>query len=436
MGRVGTARVNLALVAVVLLGPSAQSAEGPEDSSNEGVCPSRLHGPADVLRCALANHPYLVRERSRLKQGERLLDIASQVPNPELEARLEHMDSSGTSSISADVTLLQPFELGGKRDARGLKARAEKMTLASDAVAVQDQVALDTVLDLYRLRQLQEEDDQIKEALKTFERVSRQYRARGHLSPEQEVSLTVFRMAASDYRIRENLLEAEVHERRRSLEFATGRPFEVQAKLLPSDRTRWPELKESNDGAQATEMLRAKAALALAGADVELAQAGGWPDLKLGPAFSNSGSGVNHQRTLGVMLNVPLPLFNVNGGQKAYSRVGVEMAARHYEAVQGRVVRERANFLERYRKAVASLANAAIDPHKEHAKVESYMERGIVPSGLVVESHRQFLEFLRSRHQQELAALEALWRVYAIDGQTESNKFLEEGAVGPVEKGR
>lgn len=401
------------------------------------ACPAAFNAPVDVFRCALANHPYLVRERSRLKQGEHLLDIASQVPNPELEARLEHMDTSGSSSISTDITLLQPLELGGKRGARGLKARAEKMTLASDAVAVQDQVALDTVLDLYRLRQLQEEDEQIKEALRTFERVARQYRARGRLSPEQEVSLAVFRMAASDYRIRENLLEAEVHERRRSLEFATGRPFEVEAKLLPSGRTRWPELSEATESAaQATEVLKAKAALASAGADVELAQAGGWPDLKLGPAFSNSGSGVNHQRTLGVMLNVPLPLFNVNGGQKAYSRVGVEMAARHYEAVQGRVVRERVNLVERYRRAVAALANAGIDPHKEHAKVESYMERGIVPSGLVVESHRQFLEFLRSRHQQELAALEALWRIYAIDGQTESNKFLEESALVSVEKGR
>ncbi|MBS1985382.1 MAG: TolC family protein [Bdellovibrionales bacterium] len=391
----------------------------------EPTCPTSYANAQDVFKCALANHPYLIRERSRLKQGEKLLDIASALPNPELEARIEHQDASGQSSVATDVTLLQPLELGGKRGARQLKAKADKMSLASEAVSVQEQVALQTITDLYRLRQLQEELERVQEALRTFDKVSRQYRERGRLTPEQQISLSVFRMAGSDYKIRESLLEAEIIERVRSLEFATGRKFEITAKLLPIYKTKWPEVIPAGDGKEGSEVLKAKAELTVAGAEVELADSDAWPDLRVGPAFSNSGEGANSQQTFGIMLSMPIPILNRNGGKKEHSRLGIEMAARNFEAVQSRVTKERANLVDRYRRAVDSLtrAGSGLNINQEHAKIESFMERGIVPSALVIESHRQLIDFMRSRHEQEIAALEALWKIYAIDGKIEEREI-------------
>ena len=391
----------------------------------EPSCPTSYASAQDVFKCALVNHPYLIRERSRLKQGDKLLDIASALPNPELEARIEHQDASGQSSVATDVTLLQPLELGGKRGARQLKAKADKMSLASEAVSVQEQVVLQTITDLYRLRQLQEEQERVQEALRTFDKVSRQYRERGRLTPEQQISLSVFRMAGSDYKIRESLLEAEIVERIRSLEFATGRKFDINAKLLPASKTKWPDISPSGDGKEGSEVLKAKAELTVAGAEVELADSEAWPDLRLGPAFSNSGQGTNSQQTFGIMLSMPLPILNRNNGKKEHSRLGIEMAARNFEAVQSRVAKERANLVDRYRRAVDSLTRAAtgLNINQEHAKIESFMERGIVPSALVIESHRQLIDFMRSRHEQEIAALEALWKVYSIDGNIEEREI-------------
>lgn len=381
-------------------------------------CAATFLTAQDIFRCAVTNHPYVARERARLKQGDQRLEIASTLPNPEIEARFDHEDTDGRSSLASDVVIRQPIELGGRRSARQLKARAERMSGAAEAVAVQERVTIQAVLDLYRLRQLFDERERVAEALRTFDRVARQYQRRGHLAPEQEVELAVFRMAASDYRIRESLVVSEIQSRVRSLEFATGRELDVTPKLVPAPRATWPDLNTKADVTSFSEVLKAKSDLTEAGAEVDLASADAWPSLALGPTFTRSGSA---DSSFGVAVNLTLPLFDRATGRRNFARLGVEMAGRNFDAVRTRVVNERANLIDQYRRAVESLTSVGnIDPLREHAKIEGFMERGIISSALVIESHRQLIEFLRSRHEQEIAALEALWHVYAIDGTIEA----------------
>jgi len=86
--------------------------------------------------------------------------------------------------------------------------------------------------------------------------------------------------------------------------------------------------------------------------------------------------------------------------------------------VRLRLRSERERERARYEKAVAALR--ALGGRKalrdKHEQVEDFFERGLISSSLVIEAHRQMLDFTRSRHEHELAAVTALWRIRAIDG--------------------
>lgn len=387
-------------------------------TAKAGGCET-LKSSREIIGCVIESHPYIVREKSRLKQGNALGEIALEIPNPEFESRLSYSDNATLGSFSSEVAILQPFELGGKRSARELKAKADKLLLAAEAISVEEQVVMAALVDLHRLRQLGEEQARLDEALHTYERIVRQYRIRGRLTPEQEVSLSVFRIAISDLKMRKGLLAADVADRQLSLQFAVGKRIEFSDSLLPPGKIEWPAIEEvsGQNEVVGSEVLRSQAALALAGAELSLAQANAWPDLRLGPLFQASGQGAGRVSSLGVALAMPLPLFNRNAGLRTYSRAGIEMAGRSYEAVRANVNQRRASLVSRYRNSLEALRESDLQRlDREHARWDSLFERGVIPSALVIESHRQVLDFVRSHHQQQLVTLEALWGVYALDG--------------------
>jgi cobalt-zinc-cadmium efflux system outer membrane protein len=87
-------------------------------------------------------------------------------------------------------------------------------------------------------------------------------------------------------------------------------------------------------------------------------------------------------------------------------------------AIQARLQAERAAEKAKYEAAVATLKRATgrKELRSQHERVEDFFQRGLISSSLVIEAHRQMLEFARSRHEQELTAIRALWRIRAIDG--------------------
>jgi len=52
----------------------------------------------------------------------------------------------------------------------------------------------------------------------------------------------------------------------------------------------------------------------------------------------------------------------------------------------------------------------------EHQNIEDFFEKGLVTSTLVIETHRQLYDITRTRNEQELTGVDALWRLYILDG--------------------
>lgn len=389
----------------------------------ESPCPL-FATPQDVLACVLKNHPDILRAEAEAANLDAFDAFARQRPNPELDAEAVSNSEEDEPSLSAQASYLHTFELGGKRRRRQDRAKAQKDALLARTQKTRDEVALTTVLNLYRLRHLQTEFHAVEEAQHTFGTIIGQYKGRRQLSPEQQVGLNVFLLAQSDYTLRKSRLLQEQRALKQYFDLATGADFETVLKSLPAPKAAWPDLPTAPVLAGALRQ-EAQADLALAQADMALANSDARPDLKLGPvAGMESGRG-RENKILGGALSLPLPLYQRNQGARALAgndlrRAEVNLAQRDRElSAQWRT------WLDIYQNAVAALRDmpTLIQMEKKHQGMESLFERGLVESALVIEAHRQMTDFTESLNTQELRALEALWSLYTLQGRATEEKL-------------
>jgi cobalt-zinc-cadmium efflux system outer membrane protein len=388
---------------------------------------SRLGSPQDVIDCALSNHPEAQRARLSNLQAENLEDAASQRPNPEIAGKSVLGSSLGDDVINHEVNLAHTVELGGKRGARMDKALAEKETIAASSQRSREEVLLETLHSLYRLRQIQAELHTLDEALETFSRIQRQFRSRPRRTPEQDVSLGIFDIAEGDYQLRKAALEAELATHTREIELAIGREFEPSTNVLPPKQKNWPKFQDAAAPAsfKGSAMNSVRAGLKLAEAELSVAQSLSWPNLKIGPSFESQTSGPFTFQTYGVNLSFELPLFQINGGGRAVARTGLDLAERSLTLKERELSNQRKILLQKYdfsvKAVLASLTHAELE--KKHRNTDALFARGIIPSSLVIEAHRQIVDFTKNQNEQELTALEALWRVYVLEGRAFEEKL-------------
>lgn len=389
-------------------------------------CPALL-SPQDVLDCALRNHPSIRRAVAAESQAEYMETVALQRPNPELEARGRFGRFQGESLNKSEATLLHTIETGGKRDSRGEKARAERSSITADALKAREDVALETVLSLYRIRQAQDESSILTKTLASLAAVQAQLKSRPRLTPEQEVSLEVFGLAQSDGRLRLAALEGEQKAIIGSLGLAVAAPFEPKPSLLPKAKEDWPEFPDTTTPGSfsGSDALKARADIQAASADLSSARSLSYPDMKVGPTMEREAEGSSVKQTYGLTLGLPLPLYHRNRAGREYAQRGVRKAEASLLEVQRSLEAERQAELAHYRSAIEALKQAA--PAKEvEAKLkrtEEISRRGLIPSSLLLEAYRQVFDMTKSRHEAELAAIRALWRIYAIDGRVLTEKL-------------
>jgi cobalt-zinc-cadmium efflux system outer membrane protein len=382
-------------------------------SSAFAECPSPQSAQR-LLECAVGGDPAVRLAQVRLAQAQAEARSTRQRPNPELETK----GTWGEGASQVEVDLVQPLETGGKRGARIALGQAGEDFSTAELTAAKAETALKTVSALYRLRQVQSELSLIEEALSTFSRIGEQLRSRPRLAPEQEVSRSIFELAAADYALRQASLSAERKGLLTGLETSIGIRLSTVTLSLPQPRQEWPEIPETSSIGDAS-LLQAQAELKAAKAERGAAQAASWPDLRLGPSFQRQSSEGQSQRMFGLNLALPLPIYHRNAAGRERARRGEEAAAFTAAAIQAKVQAEREAERARYEAAVAALRTTANrgDVHAKHERIEDFFQRGLISSTLVIEAHRQMLEFARDRNELELAAIRSLWRIRAIDGQ-------------------
>ncbi|MDL1871446.1 hypothetical protein FBR05_04505 [Deltaproteobacteria bacterium PRO3] len=397
----------------------------PQRAASETAC--AIHSAQELVACALERHPDLAVAAQAEARDRTLPDIARQRPNPELDSRILGGKSADDSLVTTETTLFTVWELGGKRRSRVAAAQAQGRAARAETLAVRERVLLETVLALHRLRQIRSELAHIEETLAVFGKILRLYRGRPFLTPEQEVSLASFELAGEDYKLRRSRLTQDKFNLLGALRIATRHPLEDVERFLPPAPRRWTAFDGPAAGGPPSNaaLEKAEAAREEAEAKARLARSEAWPDLRLGPTLETESLSHATKTTGGLHFALPLPVLNRNAGGQAYAQAEKIRAESALAAERGRQAVDRESWLSRYRAARKALAQtpspAALGPR--HAQVEAFFEKGLVPSTLVIEIHRQINDVAQTYHEQELAALEALWRLYILEGRAFAEKI-------------
>ena len=411
---------SLYLIKVPILLLMANLAFG-QDSS---PCPT-LNSSEAILKCALEKHPKIIRNNASISISKEHQSLASQRPNPDFDMKTTY-GTQGEDKVSTnEVSFTYTWELGGKRDSRINKALTEIELSQVEKRKVQEEVYIEISKSLYRIRQLREEKHAIIEALETFNKIQKQFKSRPSLTPEQEVSLSVFQLAEADYKLRLTSLEADETALIKGIELAIGGPFPSEIKtVLPSFRKEWPNLSEKKDDTIGSELRLAESAAKNAEANLQLARSEGWPDLKIGPTIQQQNNGSSTGLAYGLNLSIPLPLFHTNDGGKAVASAELAKATQDISLKKEEISNEHQRLVQHYQKCVNALSNSPsiFEIEKNHKRIEERYAQGLVSSPLIIEAHRQIIDIKRTLNEHEIDALESLMKIKTLEG-----KLIEEG---------
>ncbi|RYZ79053.1 MAG: TolC family protein [Proteobacteria bacterium] len=311
-----------------------------------------------------------------------------------------------------------PLELGGKLGARRAVGEAGRAQAEAALLSARAKVRIATILNLHRLRQLRHEAEVVDESVKTFSTLNNQFSSRSRLSPEQQTSATVYRMARSQYQLRRSEINDEISELNKYFIITVGKSEAELRKILPGAPTSWPTLESRSAVIESPRLQSAKANFTFAQANLDLAKSEAWPTVNVGPSFRmQTQSGISGN-LLGFNIGLPIPLFNMNGAGRAAAAAGVALseATRDLELKSGLTSREQ---WEKVYDQSVNLLNTTLS-HQEieraHHDIDSLFSRGVVPSSLVIEAHRSYLDLEIARHSRERKAMEALLSIYEING--------------------
>lgn len=353
--------------------------------------------------------------KQKVEAASELENTASQFVNPDLDVESIRKDSDKSET---STSLLFNFSIGGKRSALKAEARAEKEKVLAESDLNRANFRLELIKQLYRLSHLRSEVQIEEESILTFNKIIGQFSRRAALTPEQEVSVSIFKMAISDHQLSLTSLKNEEQEILSNLVRQSGLNSDLILKNLPSKKTTWSKVDNSENSLKQSPHLRfAEAELLLAKSQKEKAVADSFPDLKIGPVIKNQKDGSTSENFAGIGLSIPLPIFSLNGSARAYQSKKVVEAELILQNEQKKLVALRSQLVTKYNNLIVSLRNS---PDKKvmddrHTKIERLFFGGLVSGSLVIEAHRQLFDLEEKRNQAELEAVEALGQIHIID---------------------
>ena len=170
-------------------------------ASDEPICRD-IKSALDIMQCLRTKQPAFAAAKNLRTAEEDARRGGTRWLNPEIQSQGTMGRSLGNEQMQLQVALYQPIQTGGKRKAQILLGEANALGLQAKSRFEQGQALKLTALGLYRFKQLSSEIAAIQEAAETFKKLVIQYQGRPRLTPEQEVSLSIFKLAQGDYELR------------------------------------------------------------------------------------------------------------------------------------------------------------------------------------------------------------------------------------------
>lgn len=379
----------------------------------------------ELLACAEAQAPEVQSAELELARAKAQVSAAGQLRNPEFALETFQGNINGEKREETDLSLGIPIELGGKISARTSAANAGVTLSEARLYQARAKVRSELVTKLHRLRQVLHEGQIAEEAIGTFSKLIQQFASRPALSPEQQLSSSVFRLSKGEYDLKRSATQDEILELDSYFRLHTGLGVDSLKSSLPQIYKTWPRVAAPTSAKASPEVRIQQSELDLALAELESAQSEAWPTLTIGPSMKVLNEAGAKNNLMGLNLSLPLPVFNTNGGGRAVGRAGVELSKTKQSFVLREQLLRRETAVKIYEQTVKSLETSISheEIERRHVDAEKLFLKGVVPSALVIETHRTSFELEKVRHERELKAIETLLEIYTIDGTILENNL-------------
>lgn len=378
-----------------------------------------INNYSDLVGCSELRSKNLQITNQKQKTAEQLEIAASQWVNPEIDVESV---SKNSDIREQTATIYFNLSLGGKRSAQVSQARAEydKASVLNELEKQSERLSL--MLSYHRLGHLKSEIKIEEESVATFSKVIKQYQERSALSPEQDVSLTVFKMALADHELNLVKIKSDYENLLSEIMITTGFGKETILKNLPKSKSDWLKIEQNADTLQSPQVKLAQYEVNLAKTQKSMANAESWPELKVGPTFQRNKQGSETENLAGFSLSMPLPVFSWNGGGRELAHQKVIESEMSFDLEKNKVSALRQQLVNKYVSTTEILKNTLSSKTvtENHEKLERQFFRGTVPSSLIIEAHRQLYDLESKRNKSEIIAIESLGQILIID-----NKFSE-----------
>lgn len=379
------------------------------------VAPCTPETPAQALECALKNHPDIIGADTAVPIAAINKDLAGRWQNPDFEAGVGYnREESDQKGVELDLAIMQPIETPKKREARRNKAAADYTSATLSLDQQKEIAAIQTLTILNRLRQITSEKRVFDETIGTFSKVIKAYQNRPALSPEDEISLDLFKSALNTYRLEKNQLQGEENGYKANLKTILNTDVKIEKNLYCFPPKKWPILTDSTI-TNSTDLQLGQAAIARANAEFLDAKTSSFGGFSVGPYVQTRPGDMGRTDAYGVRFSLPIPVYS-NAKAAEAGRLAVRAAEQGYASKKRQLTNTAEALKEQYTLGTEALKTYQISAlEKQHKKTEELFQSGRVSNTLLIEAHRQMVDTLRSYHQYELETLQALWQTYTLN---------------------
>lgn len=159
------------------------------------------------------------------------------------------------------------------------------------------------------------------------------------------------------------------------------------------------------------------------GLRVDLARNDRYPAISVGPTFSEENAGGDRERILGVVVSLPLPVWNRNRGNIEAAAARQTQASVSYDVAQRDVIRrvlEAALIYETKLREMTRWRPDSVVHFREAAEIaDRHYRLGAVPISTYVELQKQYLEAVEGLLDTKKQALEAAAQLELLTGMSQ-----------------
>jgi len=368
---------------------------------------------ADTL---IKSAPELIPFEKKAELGRRRIDSAALGPHSRASAQYLSGTSpanSGEGEFSYEWTI----ESDAKKSARVNAARSDANLTAAEIEEKKALIILELAILSERIHQIDHENEVLEETLGSYRSLLKQYTSFPALSPEQEVSVSVFKLARDETQIKLGQLRIEMENYRSIIKQMTScTQINLPSESRPERRV-WPKIPtaESLKTSSVYKKIEARKKIAKETLESEIRQTEA--DFSVGPIARWTKNENDQDISFGVALSIPI----VSQQRKILSSTA--QASYHVSEAESELeLKNVSSTLEKWTaqyKSSLSILNegyAELDVRGKHTAIERASASGRVNAPLAIEAHRQMYEHMISRHQIEMKASEALWNIRFLTG--------------------